>query len=135
MTGFEKTYYGGEPWRGAKFDPDDERNVEVVSDLQNLKKFFEARMWWKLTPADSLVTARYGYCLADIGQTYVVYVEESTTVSLDLGGGPAGTYHVSVFDPRKGTSQNLPYHIGPGPVSLTAPDTQDWIFVITKSAQ
>jgi hypothetical protein len=60
VTGFEKTYYGGEPWRGAKFDPDDERNVEVVSDLQNLKKFFEARMWWKLTPADSLVTARYG---------------------------------------------------------------------------
>ncbi|MGH7782729.1 MAG: hypothetical protein ACREO5_02645, partial [Candidatus Binatia bacterium] len=92
VTGFASTYYGGWSGRGVPFDPDDSRNDNAVADLQNLKNFYTSRQWWRLDPHDELVRAHYGYCLAEIGQMYVVYAEESNAVSLDLGGAPANTY-------------------------------------------
>jgi hypothetical protein len=52
-------------------------------------------------------------------------------VSLDLGGASAGTYSVTLYDPRTGSSTSLPDYTGSGPLTLTPPDTQDWIFVVT----
>jgi hypothetical protein len=86
VTGFASTYYGGWSGRGVAFDPDDPRNDIVIGDLQHLKNFFTSLPWWRLDPHDKLVTANYGYCVADIGRTYVVYAEESNAVSLDWAG-------------------------------------------------
>jgi Putative collagen-binding domain of a collagenase len=113
------------------FDPDDPRNDIVIGDLQHLKNFFTSLPWWRLDPHDKLVTANYGYCVADIGRTYVVYAEESNAVSLDLGGASASTYSVTLYDPRTGSSTSLPDYTGSGPLTLAPPDTQDWIFVVT----
>ena len=132
VTGFASTYYGGWSGRGVAFDPDDPRNDIVIGDLQHLKNFFTSLAWWRLDPHDKLLTANYGYCLADIGQTYVVYLEESNTASLDLGYAPAGTYSVTLYDPRSGNYIRLPDHTGSGPAILTPPDAQDWIFVVTQ---
>lgn len=38
-------------------------------------------------------------------------------------------YTVARFDPRLGTYESLPDQ-GPGRIRLTAPDTQDWAFVV-----
>jgi Protein of unknown function (DUF4038)/Domain of unknown function (DUF5060)/Putative collagen-binding domain of a collagenase len=131
VTGFASTYYGGWLGRGVAFDPDDPRNDIVIGDLQRLKNFFTSLPWWRLDPHDKLVTANYGYSVADIGRTYVVYAEASNAVSLDLGGASAGTYSVTLYDPRIGSYTSLPDYTGSGPVTLTPPDTQDWIFVVT----
>ena len=130
VTGFASTYYGGWSGRGVPFDPDEPRNDVAITDLQNLKNFFTSREWWKWEPHDELVRANYGYCVAEIGQTYVVYVEASNAVNLDLGGAPAGTYSVALYDPRSGSYTSLPDYSGSGPVTLSPPDTQDWIFVV-----
>ena len=133
VTGFAATYYGGLANRGAAFNPDDPRNVDVISDLKNLRSFFTAREWWKLAPADALVTASYGYCLAKVGHTYLVYIEQSSTASLSLGGAPAATYSVKRYDTRTGLYTSLANYTGSGPIQLNPPDHQDWVFVVEKS--
>jgi hypothetical protein len=131
VTGFASTYYGGWSGRGVAFNPDDQRNDVAITDLQHLKNFFTSREWWKLDPHDELVSANYAYCLADIGQTYVVYAEESTVVRLDLGEASSRTYSVRLYDPRSGNYTHLHDYTGSGPVTLKPPDTQDWIFLVT----
>jgi len=134
VTGFASTYYGGWSGRGVAFNPDDHRNNIAIADLQHLHRFFTSRPWWRLEPHDELVNANYAYCLADIGQTYVVYTEESHDVSLALGGAAAGPYRVTRYDPRTGTYTRLSDYAGAGPVQLTPPDMQDWIFVVSQGS-
>lgn len=131
VTGFASTYYGGWSGRGSPFNTDDPRNNAAIADLQRLHKFFTSRQWWRLEPHDELVTANYGYCLADMGQTYMVYAEESDTVLLKFGVASPATYNVALYDPRSGSYTNLADYTGSGPVTLTPPDTQDWIFIVT----
>jgi len=132
VTGFASTYYGGWSGRGVAFNPDDPKNNVAIADLQNLHRFFTSRPWWRLDPHDELLSAQYAYCLADLGQTYVVYTEESNAVSLALGGAAAGNYSVTLCDPRTGAYTRLSDYTGVGPVKLTPPDTQDWIFVVSQ---
>jgi hypothetical protein len=134
ITGFASTYYGGWSGRGVAFNPDDHRNNIAIADLQHLHRFFTSRPWWRLEPHDELVSANYAYCLADIGRTYVVYTEESHDVSLALGAAAAGSYRVTRYDPRTGAYTRLSDYAGAGPVQLTAPDMQDWIFVVSRGS-
>ncbi|MBN1672102.1 MAG: DUF4038 domain-containing protein [Kiritimatiellae bacterium] len=145
VSGFGSTYFGG--WRDLDvFSVDDPRYDEAEQDLVRIRQFFSAFEWWKLEPADCLVwgmrkarekaesNGAFAYCLADIGRTYVVYAEGHQSVSLDLGGAPAGTWTVSRFDPRSGAREELEAHEGIGPVSLTAPSREDWVFLVKQSA-
>jgi Putative collagen-binding domain of a collagenase len=131
VTGFASTYYGGWSGRGSPFDPEDPRNDVAIADLQRLRRFFTSRQWWRLEPHDELVSADHGYCLAELGKTYVVYAEESTNVLLKLGVESTATYRIALYDPRTGSYTDLADYTGSGPVTLTPPDTQDWIFLVS----
>jgi hypothetical protein len=61
----------------------------------------------------------------------MVYAEESDTVLLKFGVASPATYNVALYDPRSGSYTNLADYTGSGPVTLTPPDTQDWIFIVT----
>lgn len=136
VTGFGTTYSGGNRDPGP-FDVDAPKNDDAEADLVNLRNFFTSFSWWKLNPRNSLVAvpSGYGYCLADIGQTYVVFTEETASASLSLGGAAPSTYSVRRYDPRSGSMTSLGDYSGSGPISLTSPDSQDWAYLIElKSA-
>lgn len=80
-------------------------------------EFFERNKipFWSMNPANELLSHTGGYCLAQPGDTYVVFLKNPSTqpTVLDLGraGGLytglgqeryAGTYTVQWFDPRHG---------------------------------
>lgn len=136
VTGWGTTYLGGLRDVGP-FNPDDPRNDDWEEDVQHVRTLFTGVEWWSLQPADGLVTGSgTHYGLARTGQQYVAYVRNgSGPLSLSLGGGAAGAYAVRRFDPRTGASVTLPAYSGSGPVTLTPPDGQDWVFVVTRSGQ
>jgi hypothetical protein len=148
VPGFWRTYYGGWAGRGTPFQPDDPEALPAVKDLQTLHAFFtrsengSRRAWWKLIPHDELVSASpnpkdgapgYAYCLADPGQSYVVYAENTQLTDLALQGSPAGTYRVRRFDPRTGAQSVVDAAAKGGTkIRLSSPDTEDWVFDVTK---
>ncbi|MGB3239459.1 MAG: DUF4038 domain-containing protein [Geitlerinemataceae cyanobacterium] len=134
VTGWGTTYLGGQRDPG-KFNPDDPRNDDWEEDVQYVREFFTDLEWWKLEPNDSLVSGPgTEYALAEPGEQYVAYTRDGNRVDLSLGNVPVETYNVRRFDPRNGTYTDLPNYTGNGTVSLTTPDNQDWIFVLTKSS-
>ncbi len=55
----------------------------------------------QLEPQDAIIKGAQHYCLAEIGQTYVVYLPFGGTVELDLSS-QVGTFEVAWYDPRSG---------------------------------
>jgi hypothetical protein len=144
VPGFWRTYYGGWAGRNTPFQPDDPEALPAIGDLQKLHGFFtrrengSRREWWKLVPHDELVSSRsdpadgnsgYAYCLADPGQSYVVYTENTRSTGLSLGGSADATYRVTRFDPRTGKRTLLNASVKNGTTfSLLSPDAEDWVF-------
>ena len=52
--------------------------------FKRLRAFFEGTRYWRMAPADDLVSK--GYCLADPGKEYVVYQDHATPFTLTLDG-------------------------------------------------
>ena len=134
VTGWGTTYLGGKRDPGP-FNTDDPRNDVWEEDVQYVREFFTSREWWELEPADNLISGSGGtqYALAEPGEHYVAYSRGSTdTRTLSLGDVPSATYRVQRFDPRTGTYTELADYTGNGSVTLTPPDGQDWIFVVSR---
>jgi len=144
VPGFWRTYYGGWAGRNTPFRPEDPEALPAVKDLQTLHAFFtqlengSRRQWWKLVPRDNLVSsapnpadgsAGYSYCLADPGQSYVVYTENTKSTDLSLSGSPNATYRVTRFDPRTGNRTLLDPSVMNGTTfTPLSPDTEDWVY-------
>jgi hypothetical protein len=154
VTGFGTTYFGGNRCRGP-FDVDTPKNDDWKAQAQVMRAFFTARAWWKLEPADELLTApmprgadedvvvdsrgrppRTTYwALAEPGRQYIVYVRglRRGVCTLTMGGdapSPA-TYTIRRFDPRTGEYMRIGNHRGQGPILLQTPDDQDWVFEVS----
>jgi uncharacterized protein DUF4038/uncharacterized protein DUF5060/collagenase-like protein with putative collagen-binding domain len=133
VTGFGSTYRGGLSHKG-QFDVADEANNVAIEDLTLLRNFFSSHQWWTLEPRNDLVSgAGYEYGLAAVGQTYLVYTTSTTATDLSLGEAPPATYSVRRFDPRTGEYADLGSHSGTGPVTLSSPDHQDWVYVVQNT--
>ena len=158
VTGFGSTYLGGFR-HPTTFLPDDPKNAPWAEQMGRVKQFFSGLEYWKLEPHDDWVSsnaARTGdratrveladqhrtltqapattyWCLAEPGRTYAVYVRGTTqpvTVSVTTGG----SWKASRFDPRTGQSENISVTASGDQVKLTAPDEQDWLFVVRNDA-
>jgi hypothetical protein len=90
--------------------------------------FFETIPFYTMSPRQDLVTT--GYCLAAVGQRYLVYLPSRTTVSVAVASGPYTVEWINAQNPadrRAGgttsTGQNL-----------TPPtDGDDWALYLTGS--
>ena len=72
------------------------------------------------------------YCLAEPGSLYLVYLPKGGSCTLDLAAA-AGEFRVAWFNPREGGALRAgPAVRGGGPVTLTAPDQQDWLAVVRR---
>ncbi|MBL8234521.1 MAG: DUF4038 domain-containing protein [Bryobacterales bacterium] len=147
VTGFGTTYFGGRRDPGP-FDLGAQKNRAWETQCGLIRKFFEPLSWWKLTPADELVTSKASrgddvvgpgrdlqppastyWALADSGQTYVVYVRGTVEpVTLELAARP-GRYRIRRFDPRTGEYSAAEDVTVSGRREFRPPDTQDWVFL------
>ncbi len=90
----------------------------------------------QMTNADELVgNAAHDntlYCLAQPGQLYLVYLLQGGTTTLDLTAA-SGELSVSWFNPREGGALKSGAKVrGGAKVTLTAPDTNDWLAVVRR---
>ncbi len=84
----------------------------------------------RMEAADALVLSGGAYALAETGESYVVYLYDGGSVSLDLRG-VSGSFAVHWFDPRLGTFQSAPAVAGGAARSFTAPAAGDWVLRLT----
>ena len=101
--------------------------------------FFRSYLpFWQMEPADSLLTAGVGYCLAKPGAAYAIYLLDGGEHSIDLQND-GQSYHVLWFDPRQGgkllRGEVLQVH-GPGKASLGRPPrdaNRDWVVLLSTT--
>ena len=127
IAGFGTTYDGGYSDPGP-FDPEALKNHDAEADLSRIREFFSALQWWKLQPHDELVSgaAGYLYCLAEPGNSYVVYAAGAADVHASIARARA----VELFDPRSGAVRSVLAETRDGKLLLHPPDAQDWVFRI-----
>jgi len=132
----------------STFRPDDPEALPAIQDLQTLHTFFtqlesgSRRSWWKLVPQDAVVSSDpnpadgsrgHSYCLANPGESYVVYAENTTSTTLFLEESDV-IYRVTRFDPRSGQRTLLDASVKGGTTfKLVSPDTEDWVFEVQKN--
>ncbi|NRB51456.1 MAG: hypothetical protein HRU41_27540 [Saprospiraceae bacterium] len=131
-------YFG---WRNHNNDLqcEDWRSRDSVWDFtRHALDFFNTYLdLLKLTPRDGLTKGVQNYCLAELGQTYAIYLPFGGTVALDLRN-QAGTYKVAWYNPRAGgdlMSGELTMIEGGAPVALGKPpedEDKDWAILVTR---
>ena len=67
--------------------------------FQRLRDFFESTRYWELEPAADVVSE--GWCLANLGQEYVVYLKQAQPFSLKLRG-VVGSLSAQWYQPLTG---------------------------------
>jgi hypothetical protein len=70
---------------------------------KNQRQFFEAARYWLMEPADNLVSD--GYCLANPGKEYIVYLNKARPFTLKLDGTADGL-KAEWFQPLTGRRQD-----------------------------
>ena len=90
--------------------------------------FFTGFEWWKTNPHDELVS-HGNYCLADVGNTYAVYLPHGGEVAIQL---QPGRYRAFWFSATTGEKIDLPPVDGPSWTSPPSPDKNDWALLIQK---
>lgn len=103
-----------------------------VSQMRHLHDFWTKNTipYWQMVPQNSLVT-NGARCLVQANDTYVCYKEGGDSFTLNLTGA-TGTFSASRFNPRDGSFTTLPDVSGGSAITLTAPDTNEWVFLIQR---
>jgi hypothetical protein len=91
--------------------------------------FFTSFEWWKTDPHDELVDGG-NYCLANLGQTYAIYLPRAGKVTVQLA---PGKYKAAWFGALSGESLALPDAEGPAWASPPAPDGYDWAILLQRA--
>jgi hypothetical protein len=100
--------------------------------LKPFSRFVGAVPFERMAPADALVLTGSAYALAEEGVSYVVYLYDGGTVSVDLAAA-AGTVKADWFDPRTGAYQAAPDVNGGAARTFTAPGAGDWALRLTAA--
>ncbi|MFY0685524.1 MAG: DUF5060 domain-containing protein [Cyclobacteriaceae bacterium] len=96
--------------------------------------FFNDLPFWEMTPQDELIDGN-NYAFAKENETYVVYLKNGGTASLDLSKA-SGTFKGQYFNPRTGEYLKKGFSVdGGGNVALNAPKKEnelDWAILLSK---
>lgn len=102
--------------------------MTMLQGYAHMVDFFTSFEWWKTEPHDELVNSG-DYCLANVGETYAVYLPQGGSVSIRLS---TGAYRSAWFNPSNGEWIALPVAKGPIWNSPPSPDTHDWALLLTR---
>jgi hypothetical protein len=102
---------------------------QAVTDLKNLRSFFESTEFNMLRPADNLTSN--GYCMSVPGRVYVFYLPDGGSSSVDLSEAGKGQATGNWFDPVSGKWSEA-ISIQKGKASIKAPsEGKDWVFLVS----
>ena len=98
--------------------------------------FFQENLpFTQMVSRDDLISTSDGYCFAQTGQVYAVYLKNGGTTSLDLESS-TGTFDIQWYDTRNGgplVQGTISTIFGPGSQSIGLPPNQtseDWVALI-----
>jgi hypothetical protein len=119
---------GGSPSSGLSGTLDLRQKVQPRHDMvKQVWDFFEQIPFWRMQPRQDLVDN--GYCLAEPGRTYLVYLEHRDTVTVDVA---EGMYQVKWINARD-TADVREAGILEGRRDLTSPQEQDdWLLSLER---
>jgi Protein of unknown function (DUF4038)/Domain of unknown function (DUF5060)/Putative collagen-binding domain of a collagenase len=121
-TGIAPDSGGG--WVNGRGD----ETMTMLKGYAHMVHFFTSFEWWKTEPHDELVN-NGAYCLAELGQVYVVYLPHGGDVSVKLD---PGCYQAKWFNPRSGEYSTAPTVEGATWRSAVARDSKDWVILLTR---
>ncbi|WP_303317480.1 DUF5060 domain-containing protein [Flavivirga abyssicola] len=137
---------GGVMWYGGKNGDFRTENFNRFNTLFNwsriaILQFFEGNNleYWKMQNNDALASGNKNRCLAQVGKTYVIYLENGGSSNLNLSG-QSGNFNVKWFNPRNGGNlQNgsVTSITGGGNKSIGNPPNNvnsDWVALITAGS-
>lgn len=101
--------------------------MTMLEGYAHMVRFFTSFPWWRTNPHDELVDR--GFCLADSGSLYVVYLPDGGKVTLKLG---PGRYETKWFNPRTGAHGSPWVAKGPAWTSPRASDSKDWVLLFRR---
>jgi hypothetical protein len=121
--GYGVYYYTYTAWDVIR--PDD--TPPGYAYFKHLRDFFQGADYWRMEPADGLVSE--GYCLAEPGRQYLVFLNNARPFSLKLKGVAAplkaewfhpftGKYHATGTLTSGTARLEPPQDFGTGPVAL-----------------
>ena len=101
--------------------------------VRHALSFFRALPFTQMTANNNLVSD--GWCFAQEGQQYAIYLKDGDGVTLELSTG--GEYSVQWYNPRTGAYSNgeITAVTGPGSIDLGAPPSetnQDWAIIVRR---
>ncbi len=105
-------------------------NMVMLVGYAKMVDFFHSFEWWKTVPRDDLVKDKVGYCLAELGRQYAVYLPKGGSFVLKL---EPGAYTGHWYNPRNGEAR--PVGDISGGAEWTSPPAEsadDWAFLIRK---
>jgi len=121
MDGNSSTGFSG------TMDPAD-RNQAVHDIMKNVWDFFETIPFYRMSPAPEAVDA--GFCLADKGRSYLVYLPAGGKVNVFV---PTGTYTATWTNARD-TSDRRRFGTTDDGRNLTSPDEgDDWLLLLNRT--
>ncbi len=118
----------GDSSSGFSGSMDLNQRVQARHDaIKSVWDFFETIPFWQMTPRQDLVDS--GYCLADPGQRYLVYLERPGSVTVQIDEGPYAIEWINAQD----TTDVRSAGIVRDPRSLTSPaDGDDWLLSLIR---
>jgi hypothetical protein len=119
---------GGSPASGLSGTLDLSQRVQARHDIvKQVWDFFGSIPFWRMTPRQDLVDN--GYCLAEPGRMYLVYLDAPGTVTVDITDG---MYRVKWIDARN-TADVREAGIISSRRDLTSPQEEDdWLLSLTR---
>jgi hypothetical protein len=107
-------------------------NMQGMAQMKYLYDFFQKVEFWNMSLSDNLVTSGTAYCLANIGQEYVIYLPDGGSVNVDLSDA-TGTLDVEWYNPKDGTYYDDGTVTGGGRESFTPPFSGDAVLHIEST--
>jgi CubicO group peptidase (beta-lactamase class C family) len=127
-------YLGGGVWEAHVMEPYDQPFSAwetTWKELSGTRRFMESVPFHTMQPRNDLVRSGHAFCLAELGESYVLYLPEGGQVSLELA---AGDYRCAWWDPAQGQDgefRNAGSVTG-GVQTFVAPGANDWALRIAR---
>lgn len=107
-----------------------DRNQQRHDIVKKVWDFMESVPWYRMKPRHDLVSQ--GYCLAEEGEEYLVYLESPGKVDVTLGKGP---YEVRWIDAQNTAQVVSAGQVQSGEGLLTPEGGDDWLLHLKRTGQ
>jgi hypothetical protein len=101
--------------------------MTLLTQQARMVDFFTSFEWWKCRPVADVIKEGRGYCLAEIGRVYALYLPEGGTVKIAL---PDGKFSAELFNCLSGERKSLGELPSGEWTSPAQPKEQDWAILI-----